>query len=162
MSASHQYSFRRVRSDDLEMLAGWQSTPHVREWWDQEPYDDADLADPKVSRWIVQCGGRPFAYMQDYSVHAWDEHPFSYLPLGTRGIDQFIGDPEMLNLGHGQGFIAARMQALFGEGAPVIVTDPHPDNHRAIAAYRKVGFEPAGSRLQTQWGLVLPMLARRK
>ncbi len=53
------------------------------------------------------------------------------------------------------------MRALFDAGVPVIATDPHPANERAIAVYKKLGFEPFGSPLETQWGLILPMLARR-
>lgn len=33
--------------DDLGMLAEWQTNPHVQEWWDREPYNEADLADPE-------------------------------------------------------------------------------------------------------------------
>lgn len=128
------------------MLTGWQSNPHVREWWDSSvPYGEADLADPRVARWIVSNAERPFAFMQDYTVLGWNDHPFAYLPKGSRGIDQFIGDPEMVGVGHGSAFIAMRMQTLFQEGAPVIATDPHPDNARAIAVYEKLGFEPVGS-----------------
>lgn len=162
MNTTHQYSFRKVTPDDLAMLASWQSNPHVREWWDREPYNETDLADPRVSRWIVLNEERPFAYMQDYPVHGWEDHPFYYLPKGARGIDQFIGDPEMIGMGHGSRFIALRVQTLFDEGVPVIVTDPHPENLRAIAAYKKVGFEPASAPQETQWGLVLPMLAQRE
>jgi Acetyltransferases, including N-acetylases of ribosomal proteins len=160
MTAPHRYSFREVTPDDLGMLARWLSNAHVREWWDREPYDEADLADPRVARWIVLNAGRPFAYMQDYTVHGWEDHPFAYLPKGTRGIDQFIGDPEMVGVGHGSAFIAMRMRTLFDEGAPVIATDPHPDNARAIAVYKKVGFEPSGPPQKTRWGMVLPMLAK--
>jgi aminoglycoside 6'-N-acetyltransferase len=160
MMTTNQYSFRKVTVDDLDMLTGWQSNPHVRQWWDSEPYDAADLADPRVARWIVSHAERPFAFMQDYTVHGWEDHPFAYLPRGSRGIDQFIGDPEMVGVGHGSAFISMRMRALFDEGAPVIVTDPHPDNARAIAVYRKLGFEPSGPPRTTQWGLVLPMLAK--
>lgn len=99
--------------------------------------------------------------MQDYSVHGEEDHPFAALPKGSRGIDQFIGEPDMIGLGHGSAFIRARMKALFDAGAPVIGTDPHPANERAIAVYRKLGFEPYGAPQETRWGLILPMLARR-
>jgi aminoglycoside 6'-N-acetyltransferase len=67
----------------------------------------------------------------------------------------------MVGIGHGSAFIGTRMQALFDEGAPIIATDPHPDNARAVAVYKKLGFEPSGPLQQTEWGLVLPMTARR-
>ncbi len=145
------------------MLEVWQSRPHVREWWDrEEPYSEADLADLRVARWIVSIDSHPFAFMQDYSVHGWEDHHFADLPEGSRGIDQFIGVPELVSVGHGSAFIGQRLQHLFNEGAPVIATDPHPDNKRAIAVYRKLGFEVSGEPLNTPWGLILPMLARRQ
>jgi aminoglycoside 6'-N-acetyltransferase len=162
MMTTDQYSFRKVTVDDLDLLRKWISNPHVREWWDSdEPYDEKELADPRVSRWIVSAFGRPFAFMQDYTVHGWEDHHFAKLPKGSRGIDQYIGDPEMIGVGHGTAFIGARMQALFDEGVPVIATDPHPDNERAIAVYKKLGFEPFGPPQETRWGLILPMMARR-
>jgi aminoglycoside 6'-N-acetyltransferase len=162
MLAARRYGFRRATMDDLHLLMEWQAHPHVREWWERdEPYDHEDLSDTRVSRWIVSIHERPFAFMQDYTVHGWENHHFAKLPRGSRGIDQYIGDPEMVGLGHGSAFIGARMQALFDEGAPVIATDPHPDNERAIAVYKKVGFEVSGPPQKTEWGLILPMLAKR-
>jgi len=69
----------------------------------------------------------------------------------------------MVGIGHGTAFIKGRTQALFNAGAPVIATDPHPNNARAIAAYKKAGFQTAGPPRETEWGLILPMhLARQK
>lgn len=162
MLGSNKYESRQAAMDDLHLLIEWQAHPHVREWWNaDEPYDQEKLSDPRVSRWIVSIDERPFAFMQDYTVHGWENHHFAKLPKGSRGIDQYIGDPEMVGIGHGSAFIGARMQVLFDEGAPVIATDPHPENKRAISVYRKLGFEPAGPAEETQWGLILPMLARR-
>ena len=162
MKASSEYDFRPATMGDLPMLLEWQAQPHVREWWDSdEPYDQEELRDPRVSRFIVWFEGRPFAFMQDYSVHGWEEHHFAHLPKGARGIDQYIGDPKMIGAGHGTAFIGERMSLLYDSGAPVIATDPHPDNERAIAVYRKLGFEPSGQPQETQWGRILPMLAKR-
>ena len=156
------YNFRKATLLDQPLLLEWQSRPHVREWWgDDESYDEDELRDPRVARWIVEFGGKPFAYMQDYSVHGWEGHYFFHLPKGSRGIDQFIGEPDMVGRGHGSTFIKIRMQALFEAGARVIATDPHPDNRRAIAVYSKLGFQISGSPQETKWGLILPMLAFR-
>ncbi len=147
---------------DLDLLMEWQAHPHVRAWWDsEEPYTTEEMSDPRVSRWIVSNDARPFAFMQDYTVHGWADHHFAKLPKGARGIDQYIGDPEMIGLGHGTAFIGARMQVLFDAGAPMIATDPHPDNRRAISVYKKLGFEAVAPPQQTRWGLILPMVARR-
>ncbi|MEX0349593.1 MAG: GNAT family N-acetyltransferase [Paracoccaceae bacterium] len=158
MKAINLYQFRKVTKADLGLLATWQSQPHVREWWDSdEPRTEKELADPRVARWIVSTTGRPFAYMQDYTVHGWDDHHFFQLPKGSRGIDQFIGEPDMMGQGHGSAFISERLKTLFAEGAPVIATDPDPTNARAIAAYKKAGFSEFGPARNTPYGLILPM-----
>jgi aminoglycoside 6'-N-acetyltransferase len=147
---------------DHALLRHWHAMPQVQEWWGAtDPYTQAELDDPRVARWIVACNGRPFAFMQDYTVHGWASHHFAHLPDGTRGIDQFIGEPDMIGMGHGSAFILARMKNLFARGAPVIATDPHPENKRAIAVYEKLGFVRSGPPQDTEWGLVVPMLARR-
>ena len=62
-------------------------------------------------------------------------------PRGTRGIDQFIGEPDMVDRGHGSAFIRAFIERVLANGAPRVITDPDPDNDRAIRAYEKAGFE---------------------
>lgn len=152
------YSFHKASLADRDRLAAWHAQPHVRAWWGAAvPYDEDTLNDPRVARWIVSTNGRAFAYMQDYAVHGWENHHFAALPQGTRGIDQFIGEPDMTGQGHGTGFIATRLRILFEQGAPVVVTDPHPDNARAIAVYTKLGFKVFGPPQTTDWGLILPM-----
>lgn len=154
--------FRKVTTADLRLLATWHSQPHVREWWESsEPSTGEELADPRVARWIVSYAGRPFAYMQDYTVHGWSDHHFYQLPKGSRGIDQFIGEPEMMAQGHGSAFILERLKALFAEGAPVVATDPDPKNARAIAAYKKSGFREFGPVQDTPYGRILPMKVSR-
>lgn len=162
MGMTVQYDFRKATMDDLDLLMEWQSRPHVREWWDaDEPYSKEELGDPRVARWIVSANNRPFAFIQDYTVHGWNDHHFARLPTGSRGIDQYIGDPEMTGLGHGSSLIAAKLQTLFDAGVPVVATDPHPDNKRAIAVYRKLGFMAFGPPQKTAWGLILPMRVSR-
>ena len=155
------YRFRSVVVDDLAMLEAWKREAHVAEWWDGDPYTADDLNDPRVFMQIVEADGTPFAFVQDYDVHGWDEHHFAYLPSASRGFDQFIGDPAMVGRGHGSAFLAQRMGELFAAGAPVLAVDPHPDNARAIAAYRKVGFHVMGEPRDTRWGRILPMEAYR-
>ena len=83
---------------------------------------------------------RPFAYLQCYNLSAWNVG-FGPQPAGTRGLDQFIGEPDMLGRGHGSAFIRAFAERLLANGTPRIVIDPDPANARAIRAYEKAGFE---------------------
>ena len=134
------------------------------EWWgDPEGEDEREkLADPRIAMWIVEHEGRAFAYSQDYDVHGWDPHPFSYLPPGSRGIDQFIGEADMLERGHGTAFVRQHLARLFAAGAPTVGTDPHPDNLRARRCYEKAGFVLKSGPLDTPWGRAVLMECRQR
>jgi aminoglycoside 6'-N-acetyltransferase len=153
------YDFRPVTTSDLPVLARWRASPEVVRWWGPPEDEDAaeTLADPRVAMWIVSHHGRPFAYAQDYSPHDWDAHPFAHLPIGSRGVDQYIGEPDLLDRGHGSAFVRAHCDRLFAAGAPAIGTDPHPDNLRAIRAYEKAGFHIASPPTDTPWGRAVLM-----
>ena len=69
------------------------------------------------------------------------EFGFGQHPAGTRGIDLFIGEPDMIELGHGSALIRAFVDDRLRQGAPRMVTDPDPANLRAVRAYEKAGFE---------------------
>jgi aminoglycoside 6'-N-acetyltransferase len=148
------------------MLVRWRAEPEVIRWWGAWQHAKAEfeahLADPAMAMWIVEHvapgqPSRPFAYAQDYDCRAWDPHPFSHLPSGARGVDQYIGEPDMLDRGHGTAFLREQCDRLFAEGAPAIGTDPHPDNLRAIRAYEKAGFSVVSGPVETRWGRAILM-----
>ena len=76
-------------------------------------------------------------------------------------MDQFIGEPEMIGVGHGSALIRAHAERLFAEGAPAVAADPSPDNPRAIRAYEKAGFQ-RGPVQDTDWGRCLLMTRYRE
>jgi aminoglycoside 6'-N-acetyltransferase len=93
-----------------------------------------------MDQFIVEHEDRPFAYLQCYDPSAWGDHGFGALPPGARGIDQFIGEADMMAHGHGSAFIRAFADRLLEAGMPQVLTDPSPANVRAIKAYEKAGF----------------------
>jgi aminoglycoside 6'-N-acetyltransferase len=159
MPVMSPYEFRLVTAADVALLARWRASPQVVRWWGLPEVEEAGetLADRRVAMWIVAHQGRQFAYAQDYRPHDWDAHPFAHLPQGSRGIDQYIGEPDMLDLGHGSAFVRAHCDRLFAAGAPAIGTDPHPENGRAIRAYEKAGFQIASQAMDTRWGRAILM-----
>ena len=130
-------------ANDLPLVRRWLGTPHVIEWWGKpsEQFDliSGDLDHAAMQQFIVTHLGRPFGYLQCYDVHAWDGG-LGLHPKGTRGIDQFIGEADMLDCGHGSAFIRFFIERLLG-ATPRVVTDPDPANARAIRAYEKAGFQ---------------------
>lgn len=160
-ASTFEYSFRLATPADLPLLRDWRSRPHWVEYWGPAEEDrgffEETMADPHTNAWIVELDGRPFAYAQDYDPHAWPGHHFGHLPPGARGVDQSIGDPELVGLGHGSAFVRRHVERLFEAGAPAVGTDPHPDNKRAIRAYEKAGFAVGSGPVETPWGRCLLM-----
>jgi aminoglycoside 6'-N-acetyltransferase len=138
-----RYEFRAMSADDLRMIRHWLATPEVIRWWgdpdEQYALVRGDLEHPDMDQFIVSTDGCAFGYIQCYALSAWN-HGFGSQPLGTRGIDQFIGEPDMLGRGHGPDFIRQFAGARLQEGTPRMLTDPNPANTRAVRAYEKAGF----------------------
>lgn len=154
------YAFRLMTADDLPQVNGWIAGPEVAAWW-EDPIDPEDLHEADTRLWIVQLDGADFAYLQDYDPHAHPGHHFAHLPPDSRGMDQFIGRPELIGRGHGSAFIRTFVDRLFAEGAPAVGTDPDPTNARAIRAYEKAGFVAVGAPRNTEWGFCQLMERRR-
>lgn len=158
------YHFRPAAMADLAMLLQWRASPEVLPWWGAWEAPEAELAahlaEPAMALWIVEHCGRPFAFAQDYACHAWDPHPFSYLPPASRGVDLYIGEPDMLGRGHGSALLRLHCERLFAAGIPAIGTDPHPDNVRARRAYEKAGFLTVSGPVETRWGRAILMERR--
>jgi aminoglycoside 6'-N-acetyltransferase len=102
------YAFRAMSRDDLPMIERWLVAPEVMRWWGEpdEQYElvSGDLDHPDMDQFIVELDGRPFAYIQCYRLSTWNPG-FGEQPRDACGIDQFIGEPEMIGRGHGSKFI---------------------------------------------------------
>ena len=137
------YAFRPMSAADLPTIKRWLETTHVRQWWhdpsQQFELVSGDLEHPDVAQFLVIVDAREFAYLQCYNLSAWN-NGFCRQPEGTRGLDLFIGEADMLGRGHGSAFVRAFAERLLSSGIPRVVIDPDPTNGRAIRAYEKAGF----------------------
>jgi aminoglycoside 6'-N-acetyltransferase len=153
------FKFRAMRREDLPMLATWLQEPGVARWFTDAGYIHdlaAQLADHRIRQQIVLLGDRPIAYVQDYDIHAFKDHPLGFLAPGARGIDTFIGSAKDQGRGFGTAYLGQLVKDLGQARVPAFGIDPDPGNVAAIRAYQKVGFRPRG-REMTEWGPVLLM-----
>ena len=141
------YVFRPMTSADLPTIGRWLAERHVRQWWgepsEQYALVSGDLEEPAMDQYVVSTDGTDFGYIQCYDLTAWNSG-FGTQPEGTRGIDLFIGEPGMIERGHGSGLNRAFTDTKFAAGLPRMVTDPDPANPRAIRAYENAGFTKVG------------------
>ena len=162
MSLRDRYLIRPFAEADLPLVAAWRARPHVRRWWG-DPADEPEaekLADPHIALWIVELDARPIAFIQDYEIHAWSGHPFAYLPAGSRGMDLFIAEDDLLGQGHGASLVRKHVDGMFAQGVPAAGIDPHPDNAAARRAFEKAGFAAVSGPVDTPWGRAILMERR--
>ncbi len=138
------YFFRPMTPADLPLIQHWLALPHVREWWGdpREQYGlvSGDLDEPTMDQFIFSKAGSPFGYIQCYDLTEWNTG-FGPQPPGTRGVDLFIGEPDMIERGHGSALLRCFVDDLLRKGLPRVVTDPDPANRRAVRVYENAGFE---------------------
>ncbi|MPZ58864.1 MAG: GNAT family N-acetyltransferase [Rhizobiales bacterium] len=140
--AQQSYHFHPMTAADLPLMRDWLARPHVAEWWhdaNEFEFVSGDLAHHDMAQFIVTMEERPLGYLQCYNMSEWHAG-FGPQPPGTRGIDQFIAEPDMVGRGHGSAFIRQFIDGLLKCGTPRVVIDPSPANPRAIRAYEKAGF----------------------
>jgi aminoglycoside 6'-N-acetyltransferase len=139
-----KYLFRPMTTADLPLVKRWLTEPHVVQWWgdtyEQFELVSGDLEVEAMDQFIVATNDRPFGYLQCYDPEVWPDNGLGTHPRGTRGIDQFIGEPDMVDHGHGSAFIRTFIGRLLASDTPRVITDPDPANARAIRAYEKAGF----------------------
>jgi aminoglycoside 6'-N-acetyltransferase len=138
------YSFRKFVRSDLPVISRWLRTPEAERWWGDPEVEYGllveDLEEPQMRQWIVECDGRAFAYSQAYDPGHWPQAHLIHLPAGSVMIDTFIGEPEMLGVGHGSRYLREFASMLMDEGASCVAIDPAAENHRARRAYARAGF----------------------
>ena len=150
------YAFAPLREDDLALVRRWLLEPHVKRWWDdgvKNPYPDAAIEEYReaiqgkdpTQHYLARIDGRPVGMFQHYRIGDDPEYAAA-LALGEDavGVDLFIGEAELIGLGHGPAMVR---QFLLGvafpfHGMDVCVIGPSVHNLAAIRAYEKVGFRP--------------------
>ncbi|MBR0692492.1 GNAT family N-acetyltransferase [Bradyrhizobium lablabi] len=141
------HRFRPMTTTDLPQIKRWLALSHVREWWgdpaEQYALVSGDLDEPAMDQFIVATSDGDIGYIQCYELTAWNTG-FGAHPVGTRGIDLFIGEPDMIGHGRGSALIRAFVDERLAQRVPRVVTDPDPVNARAVRAYEKAGFHKVG------------------
>ena len=132
---------RAATDDDIDLLVAWHSNPEVARYWDDETYtrDEmlARLRRPHVDGYVVMERDEPVGYVQ-----VW----FDGQPEGESGIDMFLV-PTARDRGLGPDAARTLANWLTSAGGLRLVTaDPHVSNRRAVAAWKKAGFQPIEDR----------------
>lgn len=145
-------TLRRARPDDAEALAALMAEPEVDRWWHQAwpaPRWAAHLAD------LTRHGSLPLVLTEGRTVMGYAEvYVVADDVLGDHvdHLDRDLGVHLALSeaargRGHGPALLSALRGAAGGllEGCLRLLAEPDERNTRSHAAFRKAGFETAGT-----------------
>lgn len=143
------FEFRPLTNNDFDILSHWHAEPHIIEWWGEkrspervkERYTEK-LSHPGIEMYIILIEGREIGFIQAYNAPLVGGDWWPDATPGTWGIDQFIGEPDLLGHGLGSAFVREFSNRLLErDEVRKVITDPSPENKRAIRAYEKAGFQ---------------------
>jgi RimJ/RimL family protein N-acetyltransferase len=143
------FVLRALAPADLPLLHAWLRRPHVARWWGapssmaelEQEYGPVMRGEASMRAFIACWDARPAGFIQVYvamgAAEGWWEDETD---PGCRGIDQFLGEPELLGRGLGNAMVRGFVDRLF-EDAHVskVQADPAPDNVRGIRCYERAG-----------------------
>ena len=151
------------------MLKRWMDQPHWQEWWGEPDAELADIANmidgnDTTEPYVFEIAGEPLGFIQVWHIADQLKDPLTIqahpwildVPGEAVGVDLAMGSA--LNLSKGIGTVVLRCFAerLHGRGHRTIITDPDPENTRAVRAYGKAGFTPI-AKLEGRYPGVLLM-----
>jgi RimJ/RimL family protein N-acetyltransferase len=140
-----------MESDDLRLVHGWLSRPHMRRWWGgRESYEE--IAERYLSAiegkkptdlYIALLDDEPIGFVQTYLV---SDYP-DYAALvgageGVAGVDLFIGDAALTGQGIGSEILRRFVDEIVFASPTTTscLADPDVRNVASIRAFEKAGF----------------------
>ncbi|MEM8921886.1 MAG: GNAT family N-acetyltransferase [Actinomycetota bacterium] len=144
---------RPMRLGDVDALRSWDEDEDVvaalggpgAEWYDWPTELARHVAWRELL--IAEEDGRPIGFVQLVDARDEESHYWGDVPAGTWALDIWIGSPQDRGRGLGGRMMGEAIDRIFDRhGATEVLIDPKVTNERAIAFYRKLGFEEVGVR----------------
>jgi aminoglycoside 6'-N-acetyltransferase len=138
---------RPATESDIPTISAILATPEVSRWW------GTPLQADELARDFLAEDAVAFAIEVDGKVVGWLQYAEeSDRDYRSAGLDISL-HPDYIGRGLGANSLRTMARYLFEErGHHRLTIDPAADNERAIACYRKVGFQPVGILRQYERG----------
>lgn len=160
-------NFRALTQLDCNMLYNWYNMPHVKKWFP----NDAVNIDQYIKRhkdkleafdewnYIAEYNSIPFGYICLYDASIDSDNIGFIEPVGTYGMELFIGNPDFIGKGFGQKMLLSFIEMIIKQNKNInrIILDPNPDNIVAYNLYLKLGFTPFREFYNPNYGKLVIM-----
>lgn len=158
------YDFQPLAVANLHLLEKWLQQPHVKEFWnDHQSWKELSekylsrMSSDVIKQFIIYYNDIPIGYIQFYWASRVGNGQWEGFSEKVVGIDQYIGEPDFVGRGHGSKLISEFISYLKSNyDISKVITDPSPDNQRAIRCYEKAGFRKI-DEIETPYGRALLM-----
>lgn len=142
---------RSASLDDVELLACWDTKPHViAATGDNDVIDwatEITNADPTFEIFIAEHDGRPIGVVQIIDPELEASHYWGDADPHQRAIDIWIGEEADLGRGFGTQMMTLALDRCFApDDVVAVLIDPLATNVRAQRFYERIGFEAVGPR----------------
>ena len=145
-------TLRPANSDDSLILKMWDLDDAVGDSGGEDDNYDWDYELPRLVSWreflIAEVDGHPIGATVlistlDEESHYWGEDS----PENSWAIDIWIGSADYRSRGFGTEMMKQALARCFDiHGASLVLIDPLQSNSRAIAFYRRLGFQDVGPK----------------
>lgn len=153
MTRGVSITFRPLAESDLVMLHGWQTQPHMRDYYQPDPISQQELNERYIPRitgehktfcHLAARDGEQFGYIQCYRNMDYPEYAAQIKLTEGVSIDLFIGVPELLGKGLGRemlkGYVERVVFTLYPDETKCYIWH-NVLNVSAINCSRAVGFQ---------------------
>lgn len=146
---------RLMTMRDFWKMVGWLSDERLLEFYEGRDtrWTESDVMlhffgrpdhDAEFLRVVMLLDGEAIGYGQIYRLYGemYDEYHYPDFGDVVYAMDQFIGDPELWDIGIGTRYVRMVVEWLAQKRkAAAVLVDPRKANKRAVRCYQKAGFE---------------------
>ena len=149
---ANRLSFQPLEAKDFPLLYSWLHQDHISNIWGEKPSFEkvVEKYTEKIKvgwlfPYLIIWEQRAIGYLQTYQANKAGDNWWKNEGNGTWGMDQFIGDIDLLGQGIGTTLVRNfSNQLLSREDVSSVIVDPTPTNIQAIRCYCKAGFQKEG------------------
>lgn len=136
---------REFTLEDLNIMGAWLAQDYIQKFWGDPQDWIKEISENINADWvkylIVECDV-PIGFLQYYETDKAPKGEWSDEPIGTVGIDYFIGDIEYLGKGYGSKIVRLLVDFIKSKNEyDYIVADPIAENISSIKVLENNGFK---------------------
>ena len=159
--------FKPLEITDCDLLYKWFHSPSVKQWFMVDACDQDNFIKKHqekinaIDEWyyIVYFNNIPFGYICYYNANIDSDNIGFIEPVGTYGIELFIGNTDFIGKGFGKQMLLLFIETIIKKNKNIkrLIIDPHINNKIAYNMYLTIGFKPIKEYDNINYGKLIIM-----